>query len=60
MSANVDHLDVEQCLAIVRFGKPTTDAQLAASNAAFERLGKLKTEDPAAFTRASKNLGWDR
>jgi hypothetical protein len=56
---NVDHLSMEQCLRIVRFGKPTTDEQLVRSNAVYERLGKLKAEDPAAFTAASKAVGWD-
>ena len=52
-------MDVEQCLRVVRFGpSPTTEEQLAFSNACFERLGELKAEDPAAFTTASKRLGW--
>lgn len=54
----VAQMDVEQCLRVTRFGSPSTDEQLAFSNACFERLGKLKAEDPVAFTAASKRLGW--
>jgi hypothetical protein len=55
----VEQMSVEECLRVTRFGKPMTEQQLAFSNACFERLGKLKAEDPAAFTAASKRLGWD-
>jgi hypothetical protein len=51
-------LDMFGCLRVVRFGKPTTEDQLALSNACFERLRKLKAEDPTGFTAASKALGW--
>ena len=60
LAERVAEMDVEQCLRVTRFGSVTTEEQLAFSNACFERLGKLKAEDPAAFTAASKRLGWDR
>lgn len=52
-------MTVEELLRVVRFGKPTTDVQLEHSNSCFAELGKRKAADPAAFTEASKKVGWD-
>jgi hypothetical protein len=59
VAERVAGMDVEQCLQVVRFSpSPRTDEQLAYINACFDRMGKLKADDPAAFTAASKRLGW--
>lgn len=56
--AEVEQADVRQLLGWNRFLPSPTDEERPAATRAFERLGELQEADPAAFTAASKDLGW--
>lgn len=55
-----DCTSVERCLEWHRFlPSPQNEEQVAVINAEVAKLAELRKADPAAFTRASKNLGWE-
>jgi hypothetical protein len=55
-----DCTSVEQCLRWNRFlPSPRTETQLTTINAVVTKLTALKRHDNTAYTRASRNIGWD-
>lgn len=58
--AQVEAAGVEQVLRWNRFMPlPQSDDDIVVIVAVVDRLGKLREQNPAAFTAASKNIGWD-
>lgn len=57
----VDRADIESLLRWMRFlPSPAADEQLVVMNRIIARYCEERDKDPAANTRASKAIGWDR
>lgn len=51
--------DVERVLRWNRFlPRPREDSDVAVLSAVVDRLAELREQDPAAYTEASKSIGW--